>query len=129
MIVWIEDDLVLLSRGSGGGFMSARGVAGCLVLVLATLLVAAPLRADGRTQFLIDRLKYPPGPGLSDDPRVRTSTALALGASNDDAAVQPRCDALGDPSDLVRASSPAAMKRPNKPAALPCLQSHIGSES
>jgi len=128
-----EHGSVLLSVGGRGALLSPR--ASCLRWILVFLAVAQCLlspatgRADGRTAFLIERLKYPPGNGLSDDPRVRTSAALALGASNDDAAVQPLCDALGDPSELVRAASAAAMKRLAKAAALPCLQNRIGSES
>jgi hypothetical protein len=89
--------------------------------LLMTLCLALPAHADGRTTFLIDRLK-------SDDFRVRTNAALALGATNDDAAVQPLCGALNDGSDVVRIAAAAALKRLGKPAAVPCLRQRLSQE-
>lgn len=95
-------------------------------IVLAALAIMVPGSAmgDGRTQFLIDRLKYP----RNDDFRVRTNAALQLGATGDGAAVQPLCGALDDPSDVVRSAAAVALKRLGKPDAVPCLKAHQGTE-
>jgi HEAT repeats len=100
----------------------------CAVAIFG-LLLPRPLWADDRTTFLIDRLRYPPAPGQSDDFRVRTNAALQLGRTNDDAAVQPLCGALSDPSDVVRIAAAAALKRLARPSALPCLKDRLGAES
>jgi hypothetical protein len=63
-----------------------------------------------------------------DDFRVRTQAALALGASNDDAAVKPLCDALGDSNEAVRTAAAAALGKLAKPAGLPCLKAAEGKE-
>ena len=101
-----------------------------LALVLSiTLLAPSAARADDRTNFLIDRLKYPPSAGQSDDFRVRARAALALGASNDDAAVDPLCQALSDPSDAVRTAVAAALGRLGRPGGTGCLKAHLATES
>jgi hypothetical protein len=92
-----------------------------LALVLATLGRIGDSGADDRTAFLIDRLK-------SDDFRVRTSAALALGGTNDDAAIQPLCGALADSSDVVRQSVAAALKRLGRASSLPCMKARLGVE-
>jgi hypothetical protein len=98
------------------------------VLVLG-LLGPGPARADDRTAFLVDRLKYPPSAGHSDDFRVRASAALALGTSNDDAAVQPLCQALADPNDAVRSSVAAALGRLARASSVDCLKARLASDS
>jgi hypothetical protein len=100
------------------------GLAAALVLFLP-----CAVRADDRTNFLIDRLRYPPSAGQSDDFRIRAQAALALGASNDDGAVQPLCQALGDPNDAVRSAVAAALGRLGRPAGADCLKSRLGSEN
>jgi hypothetical protein len=65
----------------------------------------------------------------SDDFRVRTQAALALGASGDDAAVKPLCDALGDSNASVKVAAAAALGKLGKPAGLPCLKTAQGKES
>ena len=65
------------------GALFAAALAGTLVSLSPS---AAHADAD-RVKFLADKLN-------SDDPRVRTSAALALGASNEDGAVDPLCGAL-----------------------------------
>jgi hypothetical protein len=75
-----------------------------------------------RVRFLADKLN-------SDDPRVRTSAALALGASNDDAAVDPLCKALGDSTEVVRQASAVAMKRLGRSGAVPCLRARLDKET
>lgn len=93
-----------------------------LALVVAcALLFASPAHADSRTDFLIGRL-------ASDDFRVRTNAALALGATNDDAAVQPLCGALDDGSEVVRQASAVALKRLMKSSSVACLKKHLDSE-
>jgi hypothetical protein len=91
-------------------------------LVLAVAVISPTARADGRTAFLIDRLK-------SDDFRVRTNAALALGATGDDAAVQPLCGAIADANDVVRQAAAAALGRLGKSSALPCMQARLTVEA
>jgi hypothetical protein len=94
-------------------------------LLVASLLFFAFLResqADPRTGFLVQQLK------TSDDFRVRTQAALALGASGDDAAVKPLCDALADDNDLVKQSAAAALGKLGKGGGLPCLQTALAKE-
>jgi HEAT repeats len=101
-----------------------------LFLVLAVAFFAPrAARADDRTNFLIDRLKYPPSAGVSDDPRVRASAALALGTTKDGAAVQPLCQGLSDPSDAVRTAAAAALARLGRAEAVDCLKTRLASES
>ncbi len=106
---------------------AVRVVSALLVLVVASSALVA--RADGRVHFLAERLKYPPDPGQVDDFRVRTNAALALGATNDDAAVAPLCTGLDDPSDVVRQAVAVAAKRLGRPSAAECLKRRLGVES
>ncbi|MBV9946052.1 MAG: HEAT repeat domain-containing protein, partial [Myxococcales bacterium] len=102
------------------------------LLVCATclwVLVAAVARADSRVQFLAERLRFPPASGQPDDFRVRTNAALALGATNDDAAVIPLCGALSDPSEVVRQAAGVALKRLARPSSVDCLRSRVAVES
>ncbi len=90
-------------------------------MVLALSLVATLAAGDSRTEFLIGRLR-------ADDFRVRTNAALALGASSDEGAVTPLCQALTDESEVVRQAVAAALKRLAKPSALGCLKSRLRAE-
>ena len=92
-----------------------------VVVLLLVMLIVSVADADGRTSFLIDRLK-------SDDYRVRTNAALALGATNDDAAVQPLCNALNDGSDVVRIAAAAALARLGRSSAVGCLRGRVSTE-
>ncbi len=92
-----------------------------LAVLAGTVLVVSLSRADSRTAFLIDRLK-------SDDFRVRTNAALALGATNDDAAVQPLCAAVSDSSDVVRQAAAAALKRLGKSSGVACMKARLSVE-
>jgi HEAT repeat protein len=94
-----------------------------LCLAIAFTLIPRAVRADPRTSYLADQLKS------NDDYRVRTQAALALGASGDDAAVQPLCDALGDSNPSVKVAAAAALGKLAKPAGVPCLQSASKRES
>lgn len=96
-----------------------------LSLLTTLLMVAVPsaARADEeRVKFLAEKLK-------SEDFRVRTNAALALGASNEDSAVDPLCGALADGHETVRQASAVALKRLNRPSSVPCLKSRAEVES
>ena len=121
----------LLSRSDAdalktGRVMRARG--GGLVLaasLLAAALIAFTPRAaradEARLRFLSEKMK-------DTDPRVRTSAALALGASNADGAVDPLCGGLGDKEDVVRQAAAVALKRLNRTRSLECLRPRESSE-
>jgi len=95
-----------------------------LVLILGMLLLVPRLAfAESRTKYFIEQLK------TNDDYRVRTQAALALGASGEDAAVKPLCDALGDSNVSVKIAAAAAIGKLGKPAGVPCLQSAEKTES
>lgn len=94
---------------------------------LASLLLAAtlarPALADEKTDTLISQLR------TSDDFRVRTQAALALGVTRDAVAVKPLCDALSDGHEAVRGASAAALAKLARPDGLPCLRDREGRES
>lgn len=93
------------------------------LLALALVVVPQVAHADeARVRFLSEKLR-------SDDFRVRTNAALALGASDDDAAVSPLCGALSDPSEVVRQASAVAMKRLSRSSSVDCLRSRAGVET
>lgn len=89
-----------------------------LVLLLLALGVHLPgaAHATQTVAYFVQQLK------TSDGYRVRTQAALALGASGEDAAVQPLCDALGDSNVSVKVAAAAGLGKLGKPAALPCLK-------
>src|ERR1700690_360669 len=111
----------------------SRTTASVVMRALLVLLVAVaaplPALADGRSQFLADRLKYPPAAGQPDDFRVRTNAALALGATNDDDAVVPLCVGLSDPSELVRQAVALALKRLARSSSADCLRKRLTVET
>lgn len=105
--------------------MMRRGSVLAASLLAAAFVVLAPriARADeARMKFLSEKMR-------DQDVRVRTSAALALGASNEDAAVDPLCGGLGDSEDVVRQASAVAMKRLNRPRSLECLKARESRES
>jgi HEAT repeats len=111
---------------------TARLVARAIVLVAVVAIAAfdaCPALADGRVQFLADRLRFPPAAGQPDDFRVRTNAALALGATHDDGAVAPLCGGLEDPSELVRQAVAVALKRLARASSLECLRRRVGVEA
>lgn len=76
------------------------------LLSLSILLLAPALFAKSfGTGKLIRTLQ------TSDDFRVRTQAALALGGSKSSDAVEPLCNALGDDNTTVRAAAAAAIGR------------------
>ena len=104
------------------------GVLLAVAMVLHPWCVHTAL-AQGRVDFLAERLKFPPAQGQPDDFRVRTNAALALGASNDDAAVPPLCGGLGDPSEVVRQAVAVALKKLARPSSSDCLKKRQAVEA
>lgn len=101
-----------------------------LAMTVGLWLLATPAAwADGRVQFLSERLMFPPASGHADDFRVRTNAALALGATQSDSAVEPLCAGLRDPSDVVRQAVAVALKKLARPASLECLNSRLSIEA
>lgn len=104
-------------RDNLGGVSTRRG--GLLAAsLLAALIAFAPRTAhadEARLRFLSEKMK-------DGDPRVRTSAALALGASNADGAVDPLCTGLSDGADVVRQAAAVALKRLNRTRSLECLK-------
>jgi len=96
-----------------------------LTLVLAMLLVLVPALAlaDAKTDELADKLRN------ATDFRVRVQAALALGATNDQAAVKPLCDGLDDSNTAVRTAAAAALGKLGQKSALPCLKAKVPNES
>ncbi len=109
--------------------LALRVLVARLLVLLALVALAAPARADGRVAFLSERLKYPPKAGASDDFRVRTNAALALGATDDDAAVPSLCSGLDDPSEIVRQAVAVALKRLARTSSLDCLRRRVAVET
>lgn len=93
-----------------------------VLLALGVFLIALVSLADPRTTVLAGQLK-------SDDYRVRTQAALALGASGDEAAIKPLCDALGDENASVKTAAAAALGKLTKAASLKCLEGAIAKET
>lgn len=86
------------------------------LLALALVGVSTDARADAeRVKFLTEKMH-------SEDFRVRTNAALALGQTNEESAVEPLCGGLSDSSEVVRQASAVALKRLAKPSSKGCLQ-------
>lgn len=98
----------------------------CLFVLVATLglrpdgALAAP--ADASLTDLVKRLRS------SDDFRVRTQAALALGASGDGRAVKPLCTALSDANAAVRTASAAALSRTGR-SGVSCVRRRLKVET
>lgn len=90
------------------------------MLLLSSSSIA---HAEGKLDELIQQLKE------SDDFRVRTQAALALGVSKETAAVQPLCGALGDKHEAVRGASAAALGKLSKVEGIGCLKERAAKES
>src|ERR1041384_6173142 len=91
---------------------------------LGTLLGSSVARAQASD---MERLIY--NLANSEDFRVRTQAALALGASKSERAVTPLCSALLDSNTTVRAASAAALGRLAQRSGQACLEKRLGSES
>ncbi len=97
-----------------------------VALGLAVLLLALGVTRSAQAEDRVSRLsKLLTG---SDDFRVRTQAALALGASKTKRAVDPLCAGLDDASTSVRAASAAALGKLKKGGAK-CLEDRLGAES
>jgi hypothetical protein len=92
------------------------------VVLAWTFAFASMAHADSRTDFLIGRLK-------ADDFRVRTKAALALGQSDDNAAVPALCGALDDASGVVRQAAAAGLQKLAKPGGADCLRARVTVET
>jgi hypothetical protein len=86
-------------------------------------LATVPARAQGDVDRMVDRLKS----GRGSDFRVRTQAALALGASKNERAVQPLCNALSDENTTVRAAAAAALGKLQLGGAQ-CLEARLKAE-
>jgi len=75
----------------------------------------------------LDRLIY--NLANSEDFRVRTQAALALGASKSERAVGPLCSGLADTNTTVRAASAAALGRLGQRTGQPCLEKRLATET
>jgi len=90
---------------------------------LCTLLLSSLAMAQTSD---LDRLIY--NLANSEDFRVRTQAALALGASRSERALPPLCTALADSNTTVRAASAAALGRLGAQAGQACLEKRLGIE-
>jgi hypothetical protein len=88
-------------------------------LLLCALLSAAPaLGQDARLNYASKQL------ATASDPRIRVSSALLLGRSNNPAAVAPLCNALKDAEAVVRSAVAGALGELAKfPDSIACLKS------
>lgn len=93
-----------------------------LLLAIGALLLVRVASAESKTAELAKQLK-------SDDYRVRTQAALALGSTGDEAAIKPLCDALTDSNASVKTAAAAALGKLTKPASLKCLEAAITKET
>jgi hypothetical protein len=113
--------------------LALRTLVGVFAMLVALVTLAAlagtSAFAQSRIDFLAERLKFPPAQGQPDDFRVRTNAALALGATNDDAAVSPLCGGLADPSEVVRQAVAVALKKLARPSSSGCLKQRQAVES
>jgi len=94
-----------------------------VLVFLGTLLVSSLATAQTTD---VERLIY--NLANSEDFRVRTQAALALGASKNERAVTPLCSALADLNTTVRAASAAALGRLALPAGQGCLEKRLDAE-
>ena len=95
-----------------------------VLVLLGSLLWTGAARAQTSD---IDRLIY--NLANSEDFRVRTQAALALGASKSGRALGPLCSALGDSNTTVRAAGAAALGRLGLAGGQECLERRMASET
>jgi HEAT repeat protein len=100
-------------------FFVSRGVA-ALVFGIVVLSVSGFAQAD-LIDDLAERLKN------SNDFRIQTQAALALGSSQDQRAVEPLCGGLKDENSTVRVACATALGRLDM-GGLECLESHLQTE-
>lgn len=111
--------------GDGGGRRSGASARylGVALVVVAALLVLLPsvAMAAPKIDDLVKQL-------ASDDFRIRTQAALALGASGDAAAVKPLCGALKDSNQTVRLAVVAGLGKLGKDDGAACIRGAKGAE-
>jgi hypothetical protein len=107
---------------SGARVLESRRSWGSAALLACLLLLATPTAAQDRVARLAEQLTN------SDDFRVRTQAALALGASKNKRAVQPLCTGLSDSSTTVRAAAAAGLGKLALGGAA-CLKKRLDRES
>lgn len=95
-----------------------------VLVVLGALLWSGAAQAQTSD---MDRLIY--NLAKSEDFRVRTQAALALGASKSERALAPLCGALGDSNTTVRAAGAAALGRLALAGGQECLQRRLATET
>lgn len=98
-----------------------------MALILAVMLVALlgvrDASAAPDVAYLTKQLQ------TSEDFRVRTQAALALGSTGNPSAIQPLCKGLGDTNLSVKGASAAALGKLGKPEGLPCLNAAKARET
>ena len=92
-----------------------------LLLLVVTLWAVAAVAKESVSE-LAEKLLH------GKDFRVRTQAALALGASEDKAAVSPLCKGLDDSNDTVRAAAAAALAKLAK-GGKSCLEARLKKET
>lgn len=112
----MRDNLVGVSMRRGG-LLAASLLAAAMTVLTPDIAFAD----EGRLRFLSEKMR-------DQDSRVRTSAALALGASNEDGAVDPLCGGLTDKEDVVRQAAAVALKRLNRTRSLGCLKAREPNE-
>ena len=100
---------------------------GAFLVAVTALLLAGTVLAQGRVDFLAERLKFPPAAGQPDDFRVRTNAALALGRHQRRGRGAAPVRRPGDPSEVVRQAVAVALKELGRPSSLDCLKRHRAS--
>ncbi len=92
------------------------------LLCLALVLIPRPALAEDKVDRLAQQL------ASSDDFRVRTQAALALGATKDKRAIEPLCGGVDDDNTSVRAAAAAALGKLKK-GGVDCLSTRLKKES
>lgn len=110
---------MIVSKGMTSWFARVWPWLLCLSLVLTTSSLAF---AQDKVDRLAQQLKS------SDDFRVRTQAALALGATKDKRAIDPLCSGLDDDNTTVRAAAAAALGKLKK-GGVGCLEDRLKKES
>lgn len=95
------------------------------VVALFALLAVVVLARDAGAKTFEEQVRDL----ASSDPKIRTVAALALGASDLDAAVTPLCGAINDSSETVRQAVAIALKRLRRAASLGCLKARANVET
>ncbi len=105
--------VAILRRGS-------RVLTLTLAALLAGVTIVHDVSAEAKTADMADKLRK------STDYRTRITAALALGTSDDAAAVKPLCSCLDDDEEIesVRIACAAALGKLKKPGVETCLKDH-----